>query len=68
LTLVGQRVAHGMRQAELEAALEAAGFRVDCWGDGALPDLREAARLRSARVRQVCAGATALRAARPITV
>jgi glutaredoxin len=51
LTLVGQRVALGMRQAELEPALEAAGFHVECWGVAALPDLLDATRLRSARVR-----------------
>jgi len=32
VTLVGQQVALGMRQEELQPALAAAGFRVDCWG------------------------------------
>jgi mycoredoxin len=33
LTLVGQRVAHGMRQEELQGALAEAGYSVDCWKD-----------------------------------
>ena len=31
LTLAGQQVAHGLRQQELQTALAAAGYRVDCW-------------------------------------
>jgi glutaredoxin len=31
LTLAGQAIAHGMRQAELQPALRSAGYRVDCW-------------------------------------
>jgi glutaredoxin len=48
LTLVGQRVAYGMRQEELETALGGGGFRVDCWGAGAVIDLRGSS-LRSAK-------------------
>jgi mycoredoxin len=33
LTLVGQRVAHGMRQEQLQGALAEAGYSVDCWKD-----------------------------------
>ena len=46
LTLAGQQVAHGMRQEQLQPALAAAGFQVDCWGAGALIDARESTRLR----------------------
>jgi glutaredoxin len=49
LTLVGQQIAHGMRREQLEPALAAAGFKVDCWGDGLLGDLRDSTRLRSER-------------------
>jgi len=49
VTLVGQRVAYGMRQEELETALGAGGFRVDCWGEGALIGRHESTRLRSAK-------------------
>jgi glutaredoxin len=33
LTLAGQRVAHGMRQEELQGALAEAGYAVDCWSN-----------------------------------
>jgi hypothetical protein len=46
LTLVGQRVAHGLREDEIREAFEPAGFHLECWGGDALPDLREATRLR----------------------
>jgi glutaredoxin len=49
VTLVGQQIAHGMRQEQLQAALGAAGFHVGCWGAEALVDLRESTRLRSAK-------------------
>jgi len=31
LTLAGQEIARGMRQAELQPALRSAGYQVDCW-------------------------------------
>jgi glutaredoxin len=46
VTLVGQQMARGMRQEQLQVALDAAGFHVDCWGAEALVDLRESTRLR----------------------
>ena len=46
LTLVGQRVAHGLRQEQLQPALAAAGFQVDCWG---IDSVRESIVLRPAR-------------------
>ena len=49
LTVVGQQVAHGMRQEQLEPALAAGGYKVDCWEDGLLRDLRESTQLRSQR-------------------
>ena len=49
LTLVGRQIAHGLRQEQLQAALGAAGFQVDCWGAEGLTDLRESTRLRAAR-------------------
>ena len=49
LTLVGRQIAHGMRREQLQPALGAAGFEVDCWGADALMDLRESTRLRSER-------------------
>jgi len=49
LTLVGQQVAMGMRQEELEPALAAAGFHVQCWGDAALKDLTGSLRSRPKR-------------------
>ena len=38
LTLVGQQVAHGMRQQELQSALATAGYRADCWGQSPAND------------------------------
>ncbi len=35
LTVVGQRLAYGMRERELRPALAEAGFTVDCWSAGA---------------------------------
>jgi glutaredoxin len=49
VTLVGQRIAHGLRQEQLQPALAAAGFQVDCWGNRALTDLRDSTGLRPAR-------------------
>lgn len=46
LTLVGQRVAHGLRQEQLQPALAAAGFQVDCWG---VDSVRESIVSRPAR-------------------
>ena len=48
VTLAGQQIAVGMRQQELRPALAAAGFDVDCWGDGRLIDLRDSTILPSA--------------------
>jgi mycoredoxin len=39
LTVVGQRVAHGLRREQLQGALAEAGYRVDCW-DETSPDER----------------------------
>jgi len=35
LTLVGQRIAYGLRPDQLHAALGEAGYQVDCWKAGA---------------------------------
>lgn len=49
LTLVGRQVAEGMRQEELQPALAAAGFHVDCWGAEAVIDMRQPTRVPSAK-------------------
>lgn len=33
VTVIGQRVAYGLRREELQGALAEAGYRVDCWSD-----------------------------------
>ncbi|HEX9573374.1 MAG TPA: glutaredoxin domain-containing protein [Myxococcales bacterium] len=43
LTLVGQQIAYGLRQGQLQIALAAAGYQVDCWGAGAVSGLPEPA-------------------------
>lgn len=37
LTLVGQRIAYGLRPDQLRAALGEAGYEVDCWAAGTRP-------------------------------
>jgi glutaredoxin len=43
LTLVGQRIAYGLRPDELRAALGEAGYEVDCGAPGTLPGLPSSA-------------------------
>jgi hypothetical protein len=52
LTLVGNEVAHGLRQTELEPLLAHAGFRVDCWSTQARRDFAEES-VRNERKRPV---------------